>query len=84
RLVCLLDNERDVDAVLAGVSGRSELRSVVAKLDSRQQALIIGHAVPMPVVVRLRDYGEVARGYESFKASLTAPTDRASDLLYNP
>jgi uncharacterized protein len=84
RLVCLLDNERDVDAVLAGVSGRSELRTVVAKLDTRQQALILGHAVPMPVVVRLRDYGEVTRGYESFRDSLTADTPRASDVLYNP
>jgi DNA helicase HerA-like ATPase len=83
RLVCLLDNERDVDAVLAGISGRSELRTVVAKLDSRQQALILGHAVPMPVVVRLRNYDEVARGYEGFKASLTASGERASDLLYN-
>jgi uncharacterized protein len=84
RLVCLLDNERDVDAVLAGVSGRSELRTVVAKLDTRQQALILGHAVPMPVVVRLRDYGEVTRGYESFRESITGDAPRASDLLYNP
>jgi uncharacterized protein len=84
RLVCLLDNERDVDAVLAGVSGRSELRTVVAKLDTRQQALILGHAVPMPVVVRLRDYAEVTRGYDSFRESLTGEASRASDLLYNP
>ena len=25
-------------------------------LDSKQQALIIGHAVPMPVVIKTRDY----------------------------
>jgi DNA helicase HerA-like ATPase len=85
RLVCLLDNERDVDAVLSGISGRSELRSVLAKLDSRQQALILGHAVPMPVVVRTPDWDEKARGYEGFRASLGAPgaAARASELLYN-
>jgi DNA helicase HerA-like ATPase len=83
RLVCLLDNERDVDAVLAGVSGRSELRAVVAKLDTRQQALILGHAVPMPVVVRTPDYEQKARDYQDFRASLGAPSGRASDLLYN-
>ena len=57
KISCLLEDDRDVDAVLAGVSGRSELRAVLAKLDTRQQALIFGHAVPMPVVVRTRTYG---------------------------
>ncbi len=57
KLVCLLDNERDVDAVLSGVSGRTQLRQVLAGLDSVQQALLLGHALPMPVVVRTREYG---------------------------
>jgi DNA helicase HerA-like ATPase len=52
----LLDNEADVRAVLSGVSGAGGLREVLARLDTRQQALILGHAVPMPVVVRTRDY----------------------------
>jgi hypothetical protein len=29
---------------------------VLARLDTRQQALIMGHAVPMPVVVKTRAY----------------------------
>jgi len=33
------------------------LREVLARLDTRQQALILGHAVLMPVVVRTRTYG---------------------------
>jgi hypothetical protein len=28
---------------------------VLARLDTQQQALILGHAVPMPVVIRTRD-----------------------------
>ena len=32
-------------------------REVLARLDTRQQALIMGHAVPMPVVVKTRTYG---------------------------
>jgi DNA helicase HerA-like ATPase len=55
RVTCLLDDESDIRAVFSGVSGASELRSVLARLDTRQQALILGHAVPMPVVVRTRD-----------------------------
>ncbi len=56
RVTCLLDDEKDIGAVLSGVSGASSLRSVLARLDSQQQALILGHAVPMPVVVRTREY----------------------------
>jgi hypothetical protein len=29
---------------------------VLARLETRQQALILGHAVPMPVVVQTRSY----------------------------
>jgi uncharacterized protein len=63
KITCLLDNEKDVDAVLTGVSGKSELKSVLSKLESKQQALIFGHAVPMPVVVKVREYGSA----ESYK-----------------
>lgn len=56
RVTCLLDNEADIRAVFSGVSGAAQLRQVLARLDTQQQALILGHAVPMPVVVRTRDY----------------------------
>jgi DNA helicase HerA-like ATPase len=56
RVTALLDNERDIAAVLMGVSGAGGLREVLARLDTRQQAIILGHAVPMPVVVKTRSY----------------------------
>jgi DNA helicase HerA-like ATPase len=56
RITALLNDEKDIDAIFTGVSGAGSLRSVLAKLDSKQQALILGHAVPMPVVVRTRPY----------------------------
>ncbi len=58
RVTALLDNEKDINAVLMGVSGASALREVLARLDTKQQALIMGHAVPMPVVVQTRSYDE--------------------------
>lgn len=58
RVTALLDNERDVAAVLMGISGASSLREVLARLDTKQQAIIMGHAVPMPVVVKTRRYDE--------------------------
>jgi len=74
KITCLLDNDRDIDSVLSGVSGRSELKSVLAKLESKQQALIFGHAVPMPVVVRTREYGS-AESYKDLIPSEEAEKD---------
>ncbi len=56
RVTALLDNERDIAAVLTGISGANSLREVLARLDTKQQAIIMGHAVPMPVVVKTRAY----------------------------
>jgi DNA helicase HerA-like ATPase len=67
KVTCLLDNERDVDAVLGGISGGRELRSVLAKLETKRQALILGHAVPMPVVVRTEEFG-TEQSYARFAA----------------
>jgi hypothetical protein len=67
KITCLLDNEQDIDSVLAGVSGRNELKSVLAKLASKQQALIFGHAVPMPVAFAPAEYGS-AESYKRFTA----------------
>jgi uncharacterized protein len=58
RLVALLTEENDIKSVFTGVSGSDHLRGVLASLDSKKQALILGHAVPMPVVVRTREYDE--------------------------
>jgi DNA helicase HerA-like ATPase len=85
KLSCLLDNERDVEAVMSGVSGARELRSVLSKLDSKQQSLIFGHSVPMPIVVRVRDYGtnESYRELGFQEASeLRQQMDRDADDLF--
>ena len=68
KLTCLLDNDRDVDAVLGGAPGGRELRTVLSRLESTQQALIFGHAVPMPVVVHTREYGSAQSYTELGKA----------------
>jgi uncharacterized protein len=68
KITCLLDNEKDIDSVLAGVSGKNELKAVLARLAPKQQALIFGHAVPMPVAFQPREYGS-AKSYASFTAA---------------
>ncbi|MCZ6634261.1 MAG: ATP-binding protein [bacterium] len=58
KITALLNDEKDIQGVLMGVSNAAGLRSVLASLDSKQQALMFGHAVPMPVVIKTRNYDE--------------------------
>ncbi len=58
RITALLNDEKDIQSVLTGVPNSSGLRSVLASLESKQQALLLGHAVPMPITIRTRDYDE--------------------------
>lgn len=78
KITCLLDNERDIDSVLAGVSDKSGLKSVLARLAPKQQALIFGHAVPMPVPFQIREYGS-AKSYKEIMASTPAETGAAEE-----
>ena len=87
KIACLLDNERDTDAVLSGVSGSRKLRTVLARLESNRQALVFGHALPMPVVIQTREYGSP----ESYRelgfveaAELKAQVDEDMDVLFGP
>ncbi|XWX03898.1 ATP-binding protein [Aggregatilineales bacterium SYSU G02658] len=73
RITALLDNERDIAAVLNGVSGAASLREVLARLETKQQAIIMGHAVPMPVVIKPRTYDE------AFYSSLVDARPRAAN-----
>ena len=69
----LLD-ERDLEAVLSGVSNRSAIRGGLASLDTKQQIMIFGHAVPMPIALRTRRYDN------QFYQDVTRATISASDL----
>ena len=58
KIVAQLSDEKDIQAVLTGVSGATALRSILASLDTKKQALLLGHAIAMPVVVQTREYDE--------------------------
>ena len=57
KLVAQLNDEKDIAAALVGTPGASGLRQILASLDSKQQALLLGHAVPMPITIQTRTYG---------------------------
>jgi hypothetical protein len=79
KITCLLDNEKDIDAVLAGVNGKNELKTVLARLAPKQQALIFGHAVPMPVPIKTREWGS-AKSYEEFDQGNNAAKRAEKDI----
>jgi DNA helicase HerA-like ATPase len=80
KITYLLDNEKDIDSVLSGVSGKSALKAVLARLAPKQQTLIFGHAVPMPVAFQPREYG-TAESYKDFLPETeSAPDDDLADL----
>jgi DNA helicase HerA-like ATPase len=74
KITCLLNDDEDIRAVLIGTSNSSELRGVLASLDSKQQALVLGHAVPMPVVIQTRHYDD-----EAFRLSMGVKSPEERD-----
>ena len=75
RITGKMTEERDIDAVLTGVANRTVVRGALESLDTRQQILIMGHAVPMPVVLRTRRYDE------AFYKTLNTRRAEAEDAL---
>ena len=83
RVTALLNDEKDIEAVFTGVSGSQTLRTVLSQMDPKQQALVLGYAVPMPVVVRTRAfdsefYAAVAPRHDLESAPPSARKERAA------
>ncbi len=58
KIIAQLNDERDIQAALIGANNSVHLRAILASLDSKKQALLLGHALAMPVVIQTRDYDE--------------------------
>ncbi len=57
RISGLLADEADIGAVLAGTGDRSAMRSMLSSLEPSRQCLVVGHAIPMPMILHTREYG---------------------------
>ncbi|WKZ40196.1 MAG: ATP-binding protein [Anaerolineales bacterium] len=53
-----LGDDLDIQAVLSGLSGRDALRGMLARLQPKEEVLLLGWGVPMPLPVRSRRYDE--------------------------
>ncbi len=56
RVSAWLGDEADIAAVLSGLAGRDALRGMLARLQPKEEALLLGWGVSMPILVRSRRY----------------------------
>jgi len=56
RVIGSLDDERDQNAVLAGLPDSGAMRVLINNLEPKKQVLLAGYAMPMPIVIDVDDY----------------------------
>ncbi|MBE2225218.1 MAG: ATP-binding protein, partial [Anaerolineae bacterium] len=65
RITGWLGDEDDIRAVLTGLAGRDQLRGMLARLQEKEEVLLLGWGVKMPIPVKSRRYDE--RFYDAIK-----------------
>ena len=68
-----LGDENDIAAVLSGLAGRDALRGMLARLQPKEEVLLLGWGVPMPILVRSRRYDN------TFWKELLGKNDKLTD-----
>ncbi len=53
-----LGDDDDIRAVLSGLAGREQLRGMLSRLQPKEEVLLLGWSVPIPLPVRSRRYDE--------------------------
>lgn len=53
-----LGDDADIQSVLSGLAGREALRGMLARLQPKEEVLLLGWGVPMPLPVRSRRYDD--------------------------
>ena len=78
RITGWLGDEDDIRAVLTGLAGRDQLRGMLARLQEKEEVLLLGWGVKMPIPVRSRRYDETF--YEDMKAHKASAQSSLADL----
>ena len=58
RITGWLGDAEDIQAVLSGLAGREALRGMLARLQPKEEVLMLGWGVPMPIPIRSRRYDD--------------------------
>ena len=58
RICGWLGDDLDIQAVLSGLASKDALRGMLARLQPKEEVLLLGWGVPMPIPVRSRRYND--------------------------
>ena len=76
RITGWLGDEDDIRGVLSGLAGREQLKGMLARLQEKQEVLLLGWGVKMPIPIRSRRYDQEfydeMRGKEKEKEAKSA------------
>lgn len=78
KLIAQLSDDKDIQAVLTGNQHTTYLRTLLSSLSSRQQLLALGHALPLPMLLKTRPYDE--KFYAALRTQHTSPMASLQDL----
>jgi uncharacterized protein len=73
-----LGDEDDIHAVLSGLAGRDALRGLLARLQPKEEVLLLGWGVPMPIPVKSRRYDQTF--WDELQGKNAGKIDRAKTL----
>jgi hypothetical protein len=76
-----LGDEDDIRAVLSGLAGRDALRGMLARLQPKEEVLLLGWGVPMPLPVRSRRYDDQFWVELLGKSGASSRTRSEADIL---
>jgi hypothetical protein len=74
-----LGDDDDIHAVLSGLAGRESLRGMLAHLQPKEEVLLLGWGVPMPLPVHSRRYDD--RFWEELSGKPAKKSQRSEDEI---
>lgn len=82
KLIAQLSDERDIQAALTGTANIATLKTILGSLDTKKQALVLGHAITMPIVIETRTYDE--KFYQAMQTGMLSaqPVEKVIDQLF--
>jgi hypothetical protein len=73
-----LGDDDDISATLSGLASREALRGMLARLQPKEEVLLLGWGVPMPILVRSRRYG--AEFWKTIKSAKKGDFNREKEI----
>ena len=79
RICGWLGDDLDIQAVLSGLAGKDTLRGMLARLQPKEEVLLLGWGVPMPIPVRSRRYND--QFWRDLKGDAFDTAKKESDIM---